>query len=69
MSCKVKARLVEEYSAVTLAFSKAVQEQHGKVGTSPREESKRLETISSEARVKAAQAKLALEQHIASHGC
>lgn len=69
MICGEKARLVDEYSAATLAFSKAVQELRRKIGTSPKEDYKRLERISSVARVKAKQARLALEQHIAAHRC
>jgi hypothetical protein len=69
MVCEVKTRLIDEYSAATLAFSKAVQELRGNIGTSPKEDYKRLEQNSSEARVKAEQARLALEQHIAAHHC
>jgi hypothetical protein len=69
MICEEKARLVDEYSATTSAFSNAVQEMHRKIGTSPKEEYKRLEQDSSEARVKAERARLALEQHIAAHRC
>ena len=69
MICEEKTRLVDEYSAATLAFSKTVQELRRNIGTSPREEYKRLERISSEARVKAEQARLALEQHISAHRC
>jgi hypothetical protein len=42
---------------------------HRRIGTSPKEEYKRLTEISNEARVKSEEAKLALEQHIAAHGC
>jgi hypothetical protein len=69
MICEEKARLVDEYSATTSDFSKAVQEMRRKIGTSSKEEYKRLEQNSSEARVKAEQARLALEQHIAAHRC
>jgi hypothetical protein len=69
MICGEKTRLMDEYSTATIAFTKAVQELRRKIGTSPREEYNRLERISSEARVKAEQARLALEQHIAAHRC
>lgn len=69
MVCEEKTRLVGGYSTATLAFSEAVQELRRNMGTSPKEEYKRLERISTEARVKAEQARLALEQHIAAHGC
>jgi hypothetical protein len=60
MHCEEKARLAMEYEAATSAFSEAVKELHRKIGTSPKEEYKRLDRISSEARVKSEQARLAL---------
>jgi hypothetical protein len=60
MTCDEKTRLVTEYEAATSAFSEAVKELHRKIGTSPKEEYKRLERISTEARVKSEQARLAL---------
>jgi hypothetical protein len=69
MSCEEKARLVKEYDDATLAFSDAVQELHRKIGTSPKAQYERLERISSKARVKSEQTRLALEQHIAAHRC
>ena len=69
MGCREKARLVGEYNVATVAFSEAVKELHRRIGTSPIEEYKRLERISSEGRVKPEQTRLALEQHIAAHGC
>jgi hypothetical protein len=67
--CEEKARLVTEYEAATSAFCEAVTELRRKIGTSPKEEYKRLERISTEARVKSEQARLALEQHISTHRC
>jgi hypothetical protein len=67
--CEEKARLVDEYSTATSAFSKAVQELRRRIGTSPKEEYKRLEQTSNEAHVKSEQARLALEQHISTHRC
>jgi hypothetical protein len=58
-----------EYEAATSSFSGAVKELRRKIGTSPKEEYKRLERISNEARVKSEQARLALEQHIVAHRC
>jgi hypothetical protein len=69
VSCEEKTRLVKEYDDATLAFSDAVQELRRKIGTSPKAEYERLERISSKARVKSEQTRLALEQHIASHHC
>jgi hypothetical protein len=69
MTCEEKARLATEYEAATYAFSEAVTELHRKIGTSPKEEYRRLERISTEARVKSEQARLALERHISIHRC
>jgi hypothetical protein len=69
MGCEEKARLVGEYNVATVAFSEAVKELHLRIGTSPIQEYKQLERISSEARVKSEQTRLALERHIAAHGC
>jgi hypothetical protein len=69
MVCEEKTRLAMEYEAATSAFSEAVKELHRKIGTSPKEEYKRLERISTDARVKSEQARLALERHIANHRC
>jgi hypothetical protein len=67
MVCEEKTRL--EYEVTTSAFSEAVKELHRKTGTSPKEEYKRLERISTEPRMKSEQARLALEQHISTHRC
>jgi hypothetical protein len=69
MGCEEKARLLKEYNVATLGFSETVKELHQRIGTSPKDEYKRLAQISDEARVKSEQARLALEQHIASHSC
>ncbi len=69
VTCEEKTRLLMEYQAATSAFSEAVKELRRKIRTSPKEDYKRLERISNEARVKSEQARLALEQHIAAHRC
>jgi hypothetical protein len=69
MVCEEKARLAMEYETATSAFSESATELHRKIGTSPKKEYKRLEQISTEARVKSEQARLALEQHISTHRC
>jgi hypothetical protein len=69
VSCEEKARLAREYDAATFRFSEAVTELHQRIGTSPKEEYKRLERISAEARVQSEQARQALEQRVAAHRC
>jgi hypothetical protein len=68
-SCEEKARLATEYNVTTAAFSEAVKQLHQRIGTSPKKEYTRLTQISNEARVQSEQAQLALEKHIAAHGC
>jgi hypothetical protein len=68
-SCKEKARLVKEYNLATAGFSEAVKQLHQRIRTSPKEEYTRLTQISNEARVQSEQVRLALEKHIATHGC
>jgi hypothetical protein len=69
VSCEEKTRLATEYEAATSAFSEAVKDLHREIGTSPKEEYRRLERISTEARRKSERARLALEQHISAHRC
>jgi hypothetical protein len=69
VSCEEKTRLATEYEAATSAFSEAVKDLHREIGTSPKEEYRRLERISTEARRKSERARLALEQHNSAHRC
>jgi hypothetical protein len=69
MSCEEKARLARAYDNATLAFSNAVQVLRLTIATSTKDEYERLERISTEARMKSEQTRLALEQHIATHRC
>jgi hypothetical protein len=68
-SCVEKLRLAEEYDLATKNFSEGVEELHGRMGTTGREEYARLERAANEARVKSEQTRLALEHHIAAHRC
>jgi hypothetical protein len=67
--CEEKARLTLEYEAATTTFSQTVADLREKMGVSPKEEYERLQRVSEEWRVHSEQARLALEQHIAAHGC
>jgi hypothetical protein len=68
-ACKEKSRLTQEYKTATETFSQSVAELHEKMGVSPKEEYERIQRASEEWRVHSEQARLALEQHIAAHGC
>lgn len=67
--CQEKKRLAAEFEATTARFAESVRDLNRKMGTSPKSEYDRLERASDEARVKSEQARLALEQHVADHGC
>jgi hypothetical protein len=67
MVCEEKTRPVDAYSAATLVFAKAMQELRRNIGTSS--DYKRLRRAPNDTRVKAEQARLALEQHNAAHRC
>jgi len=69
VTCQEKEGLLSEYGAATRKFADAVGDLWGKIGTSPRPEYERLQRASNEARIKSEQARLALEQHAAAHGC
>lgn len=69
MRCEQKQRLAHEYEAATAKFAEAVGHLQRNIGTSTRPEYERLQRASDEARLKSEQARLALEQHIAAHGC
>ena len=62
-------RLAGEYEAATAKFASCVAELNRKMGTSPKADYDRLQRISDEARVKSEHARLALEEHVAAHGC
>ena len=68
-ACQEKARLAAEYETATNRFAACVTDLTRKMGTSPKPEYDRLQRIADEARVRSEQARLALEQHVAAHGC
>jgi hypothetical protein len=69
MNCEERARLARDYDVATTKFAEAVRQYHQNIGTSTQAEYGRFLRASDEARVKSEQARLALEQHLATHGC
>jgi hypothetical protein len=67
--CEEKVRLMSEYETATARFSAAVGELRREMGTVRKAEYERLDRVANEARVKSEHARLAVEQHIAAHGC
>jgi hypothetical protein len=61
--------LTADYEEATAKFAAAVTELQRKTGTSPKEEYERLNRAANESRVKSEHARLAVEAHIAAHGC
>jgi hypothetical protein len=69
MTCELKERLLADYQATTRSFAAAVDELHRNIGTSSLNEYQRLQRLTDEARLKSEQARLALEDHVATHRC
>jgi hypothetical protein len=69
MTCKEKTRLTMEYQSSTEKFSKSVSDLNNRMGKSSKAEYERLKRASEKARVHSEDVRLALEQHIAAHGC
>jgi hypothetical protein len=69
MTCEQKKRLADDYVATTATFAAAVGELQRRIGTAPKTEYEAVQRSCDEARVKSEQARLALEVHVASHGC
>ena len=69
MSCVEKQRLLADYKLATEAFAAAVDQLHHLRATSSRDTYEALRLASEEHRISSERARLALETHIASHGC
>ena len=70
MRCEEKIGLAKAYELATARFAEAVAEFLRNIAsTTTMAEYDRLQGISDEARAKTEQARLALEEHIAAHGC
>ena len=69
MPCPVRSRLISDYETAIKKFSEAVTELQTKMGTTPKLEYERLYRAADEARLKAEQARVAVEQHTAAHHC
>jgi len=67
--CIEKRRLVETYQQATASFSRQLTILNERLGTSPRDEYDSLRRAVDTERVRSEQARLALEQHVADHGC
>ena len=67
--CEQKRRLLAEYDSTTRTFSACVSDLNRQIGTSSREAYEQLRRSVDEARVRSEQARLALEAHVAQHGC
>ena len=69
MACEEKGRLLAAYELATKQFAASVTDLHQKTGVSKKAEYDQLQRVSAEARNKSEQARLALEQHVSTHGC
>ncbi len=68
-ACSEKAQLLKDYQERAAAFARAVEDLQQLRGTTPLSEYHRVQRLSDEARIKAEQARLALEEHAAKHHC
>ena len=69
MACEEKTRLMADYEAATGKFASAVTELQRKTGTSLKEEYERLDRAANQSRIRSETARLAVEAHVAAHGC
>jgi hypothetical protein len=69
MTCEEKQRLLGDYEQRTNRVAASITDLNQRMGTSPQAEYDRHRRIVDEERGKSEQARLALEQHIAGHGC
>jgi hypothetical protein len=67
MECGEKSSLVEEHHHAALAYSKATRALNRSAVSHP-EHQRRLNLVN-EARTKSQEARLAVERHVAEHGC
>ena len=67
--CGEKVLLMSDYETATAKFSAAVGELRRKMGSVPTAEYERLDRAANEARVQSERARIAVERHIAAHGC
>jgi hypothetical protein len=69
MECKEKQKLLGDYQSATVQFAAAVDRLHCWRATSAREEYEEFRRASEDARLVSEKARLALEEHVSSHGC
>jgi len=69
MGCVEKLRLVDAYRKATECLLTSLTQLHTKMGTVERDEYDRLRRITEDDRMKADQARLEMERHIADHRC
>ncbi len=69
MDCAEKSRLLEAYRKGTEMLLSSLDELSTRMGTVDKDEYERLRRITDENRMKAEQARLDMERHIADHRC
>ena len=67
--CDEKRRLLQLYDAHTMTFATAVATLNQHIGTVSQHQFGELRRAVEEARLTSEHARLALEQHVAQHGC
>ena len=67
--CAEKRLLLKAYQLATASFSNQLTMLHERIGTTARDEYESLRRAVDAERVRSEQARLALEHHVADHGC
>ena len=69
MECGEKARLVEEHHKAAIAYSQAARALTRNRSICSASEHRKLQESAHDARTKSTEARVAVERHIAEHGC
>ena len=67
--CEQKQRLLHKYETAVSEYSRSVSVLKNRLGVLEREEYVRIQRFTEEARVRAEEARIALEKHVQQHGC
>ena len=67
--CEEKRALLNAYHSATAVFSQQLTNLHAQIGTSSKGEYESMRRSVDEARVRSEETRLALDRHVAEHGC
>ena len=67
--CAERERLTDDYDAAVNEYSRTVNYLRHQIGVLPKPDYERLRALCEKTRLRSEQCRLALEEHIAEHGC